>query len=97
MVSAADSIPDLTGNVVGGRYELIKLLGSGTYGVVYKAIDHGALSYFHHQYVAVKIMRKAGRSKADLAVMKREVVLHHIVGDTKGVVGLIPASKEKLA
>ncbi len=75
------------GEKVNGRYELVDILGSGTFGVVYKAIDHDS----DCQLVAVKIMRKAGRSDAELTVIKREVMLHNVVSDTKGVVSLIDA------
>ncbi|KAI1791016.1 kinase-like domain-containing protein, partial [Ganoderma leucocontextum] len=87
MAAPATSFPDFTGGRVHGRYELVSFLGSGTFGVVYKAIDYDT----DRQFVAVKIMRKAGRSDAELAVIKREVALHHVVSDTKSIVGLIDA------
>lgn len=83
----ANSFPDFTGIKVNGRYELVDFLGSGTFGVVYKAIDHNT----DCQLVAMKILRKAGRTDAQLAVVKREVAMHDLASDIKGVVRLIDA------
>ena len=83
----ANSFPVFTGEKVHGRYELVELLGTGTFGVVYKAIDHRS----DRRIVAVKIMRKAGRSEAELAVIEREVILHDAVSAIQGVVDLIDA------
>ena len=83
---AAKSLPDYTGIVLDERYQLLEELGSGSYGVVYKAIDHT-----NDNFVAVKIIRTAGRSPTELATIKREVALHSVVAHHEGVVGLIDA------
>jgi serine/threonine protein kinase len=39
MPSAQQFIPDLTRRIIGDRFQLLEKLGSGSYGVVYRAVD----------------------------------------------------------
>ncbi|KAI1786821.1 kinase-like domain-containing protein, partial [Ganoderma leucocontextum] len=87
---SAASLPNFTGCIIDDRYELLQMLGSGTFGVVYKAIDLEVADNFDN-IVAVKIVRKAGRGDAELAIIKREVAMHSVVADIEGVVTLIDA------
>ncbi|TBU35385.1 kinase-like domain-containing protein [Dichomitus squalens] len=89
------AMPNFTGCVIARRYELVQQLGRGGFGVVYQALDHGVVIDSDEQYVAVKIMQKAGRSEADLAALKNEVVLHGIATTcSDGVVQLIDAFED---
>ncbi|TBU48293.1 kinase-like domain-containing protein [Dichomitus squalens] len=83
---AAKSLPNFIGTVIGERYHLTEELGSGSYGVVYKAVD-----LTNDNLVAVKVIRTVGRSPAELATIKREVALHSVVAHHESVVGLIDA------
>ena len=87
-MAGADSFPDVTGYFLDDRYELIELLGSGSFGVVYKAIDYD-IPEGYDDVVAVKILPKAGQSAARLASIKREVAFHSTVADNEGVVTLL--------
>ncbi|RPD56079.1 kinase-like protein [Lentinus tigrinus ALCF2SS1-7] len=84
--SAASMMPDYTGCTVDGRYELVRILGSGTYGVVYQAVDVRSPSSGDHASRAVKMIRKAGRKPSELAAARREIALHRLVSDHPNVV-----------
>ena len=86
MLSAADSLPDFTGCFIDKYYELVQLLGSGSFGVVYKAVDTRESPDSENRYRAVKIVRKAGRTPKELAIIRREVALHSIVAGHPNII-----------
>ncbi|RPD52725.1 kinase-like protein [Lentinus tigrinus ALCF2SS1-7] len=79
MSTAAASLPDFMGCTIGGHYELDEFLGSGSFGVVYKAIDNRQSSDSPTRECAMKIIRKAGRTPKELGAIRREIALHCIV------------------
>nr|VWO95939.1 Transcriptional repressor TUP1 [Ganoderma boninense] len=84
--AAAAAIPNLTGCTVDGRFRLTRMLGSGTYGVVYEAIDTHASAAGAPAARAIKITRKADRKKHELAAARREIALHGLVSNHPNVV-----------
>ncbi|RDX48878.1 kinase-like protein [Lentinus brumalis] len=86
--SAASTMPNYTGCIVDGRYELVRILGSGTYGVVYHAVDTrpspGPTGTNASR--AVKMIRKAGRKPSELAAARREIALHRLVSDHPSII-----------
>lgn len=63
-----DSTGDLTGAVLGGKYQILRKIGSGGIGVVYAA-EHLALA----SKVAIKVLRGAAAANAsEIARLRRE-------------------------
>jgi serine/threonine protein kinase/tetratricopeptide (TPR) repeat protein len=63
------------GDVLGGRYEILQLLGEGGMGAVYKASDREL-----DRFVALKVIRpELGSNPAILARFKQELLLAHQV------------------
>lgn len=79
---AVKSFPDFTGCIIQDRCQLYELLGSGSFGVIYKAIDL-EVADDDDSIVAVKVICLAGRSDCELAA-----------SDIKGVVTLFEASQD---
>ena len=92
MSTISDTMPDFSGYILNRQYHLQDLLGAGTYGVVYKALDTLA-SIPHPTYRAIKIMRKSSDRKFD--DIQREITLHHAVSHHRGVVRLHDAFDDK--
>ncbi|TFK84504.1 kinase-like protein [Polyporus arcularius HHB13444] len=86
MSTAADTLPDFTGCFVDKYYELVQMLGAGSFGVVYKAVDTRESPDSDSRHRAVKIIRKAGRSPKELAIIRREVALHSIVAGHPSII-----------
>ncbi|KAH7914216.1 serine/threonine protein kinase, negative regulator of sexual conjugation and meiosis [Hygrophoropsis aurantiaca] len=79
MVCPSSTLPDFSGQVIdNGRYLLINALGSGAYGVVYRALDTTS-NPAHPMHYAVKCMSKSKLTPAQLASQDREILLHSIV------------------
>jgi len=63
------------GTVLGGRYEILQLLGEGGMGAVYKATDHTL-----DRFVALKVIRpELASNPSILARFKQELLLAHQV------------------
>jgi eukaryotic-like serine/threonine-protein kinase len=63
------------GDLLGGRYEILQLLGEGGMGAVYKAADHEL-----DRFVALKVIRRELASNPSiLARFKQELLLAHKV------------------
>ncbi|KAI0320667.1 kinase-like domain-containing protein [Amylostereum chailletii] len=78
-----DPVPALVGKTVdGGVLQLVDVLGSGGFGVVYRAID---LDSVNNQQFAVKVLDKRCRASSRRAQL-RELDLHARVSDHPNVV-----------
>jgi eukaryotic-like serine/threonine-protein kinase len=60
-------VPDLTGKILDGRYQLLGKIGQGNHGVVYRAIDHVT-----RYEVAIKLLRDADANPEYYVRMVRE-------------------------
>ncbi|KAK7683124.1 hypothetical protein QCA50_013797 [Cerrena zonata] len=80
---------DFTGRVLDhGRYQCIQKLGSGTYGVVYRAIDYktNPSKQLYASEVAIKILRKTGTTEREQDNIKRERMLHRVMSEHPNIV-----------
>lgn len=95
MSRTAAQIPDFTGRLIqNGRYELVKALGAGAYGVVYRALDLSAAG--SPVECAVKILDKRNMDDRASLRVKREIVLHHVVSEHANVVTLHHAFEDDM-
>ena len=91
MPSPSTAIPDLTGRLIdNGRYRLLQEIGSGTYGVVYRALDLASFKFIARPpQRAIKIVSKAGLSKRQAQYLRREYNLHLAMSEHPNIVTLI--------
>lgn len=69
-------MPDFTGRIIDdGRLELLCVLGSGSYGVVYLTLDITSPPH-DPTYYAVKCLQKAGLTEEQLEAQFREIEFH---------------------
>jgi serine/threonine protein kinase len=85
MVRISNDLPDFTGRLVGCRYSLHEILGSGAYGVVHRAHDRKAGPHQNAQ-VAVKCLRNIDTSTG--ASFRRETAIHELVSGHTNVLAL---------
>nr|VWO95940.1 Protein kinase domain-containing protein [Ganoderma boninense] len=87
MPSATATIPDCSGKFVDGRYRLTDVIGSGSFGVVYQAIDESVAASDNNndgddgdsdaaRSVAVKVVDKSNKRLRDPSHLRMEIALH---------------------
>ena len=75
---------DFVGHTIdAGRLELLQVLGSGAYGVVYLAVD---LHARNPVYLAVKCLLRAGLDQRQRHFQRREIALHQLASRHPNVV-----------
>ncbi|KAI0670139.1 kinase-like domain-containing protein [Trametes maxima] len=94
MAPASNTMPNFTGCIVDERFQLLRLLGAGTYGVVYQAVDIHPDADPKALYRAVKIVSKSGRTKTQLGTVRREIALQSKVSGHPNIVGLCDAFED---
>ncbi|KAG2367285.1 kinase-like domain-containing protein [Suillus spraguei] len=73
------ALPNFSGQIVGnGRFELVDMIGSGSYGNVYRALDAQS-DPCEPVYYAIKCLPKTELSPERLVCQKREISLHSLV------------------
>ncbi|KAG1752690.1 serine/threonine protein kinase, negative regulator of sexual conjugation and meiosis [Suillus paluster] len=78
----SESLPDFSGQIVGnGRFELVEMIGSGSYGNVYRALDAQS-DPCEPVYYAIKCLPKTDLSPERLVCQRREIALHTLVSSS---------------
>ena len=86
---ATTTIPDCTGKILDGRYKFTDVIGSGSFGVVYRAIDESVQAEGGYGgSVAVKIVSKSNKKLRDVSHLRMEITLHKRASLLPGVVTL---------
>ena len=94
MPSPSQTIPNLVGYVLDERYDLVSVIGNGSYGVVYKALDLKPNSPSDDQLRAIKVVRKANRGPTELEAVRKEVELQSLVTGHPNIVGIHAAFED---
>ncbi|KAH8083322.1 serine/threonine protein kinase, negative regulator of sexual conjugation and meiosis [Cristinia sonorae] len=82
----ASAVPDFTGRVVAdGRYQFLRLLGTGAYGAVYQALDHTAQDSTTCLR-AIKIIHTDSLREGEVSNLQREVAIHRIMSSDPNIV-----------
>ncbi|KAJ7186169.1 kinase-like domain-containing protein, partial [Mycena filopes] len=80
-MSPSQTLPDLTGQFIDdGCLLLLCLLGSGSYGKVYKAVDTSSPPDAP-EYYAVKCLRRFEPGTRDAQIQENELLVHKMIGD----------------
>ncbi|KAJ7168041.1 kinase-like domain-containing protein, partial [Mycena filopes] len=80
-MSPSQTLPDLTGEFIDdGSLLLLHLLGSGSYGKVYKAVDTSSPPDAP-EYYAVKCLRRFAPGTRDAQIQDNELLVHKMIGD----------------
>ncbi|KAF7312748.1 Protein kinase domain-containing protein [Mycena indigotica] len=85
---ASHSLPDLTDTVLDGNLKLVSILGAGSFGKVYKAIDLDSPAENPIHY-AVKCLRLHKLGSKERQRQEQEVRHHKAVSDDPRVVSLV--------
>ncbi|KAJ7577450.1 kinase-like domain-containing protein [Mycena floridula] len=84
--------PNFTGHTLAdGRFTLLNILGSGTYGTVYKAIDAASVE---QPFVAIKCLKKQVPGSRQEWAQKREFALHHKVNSHPNIINFYGCIQE---
>ena len=95
---ATDNMPDFTGRVVNnGQYQLTQVLGSGAYGVVYRAVElrSASSSKASAKQLAIKVLCKEAMTKRTRIHVRREVSLHSMMSDHPNIVTMHHAFEDR--
>ncbi|KII95082.1 hypothetical protein PLICRDRAFT_96832 [Plicaturopsis crispa FD-325 SS-3] len=86
MPSISQVLPDFTDSIIdNGRLQLVALLGSGAYGVVYRAVDLDSPKH-KRTFYAVKCLLKSDLIARERKSDTREIDFHRMVSSHKNVV-----------
>ncbi|KAG1866514.1 serine/threonine protein kinase, negative regulator of sexual conjugation and meiosis [Suillus subalutaceus] len=78
----SEVLPNFSGQIVGnGRFELVNMIGSGSYGNVYRALDARS-DPCEPVYYAIKCLPKTELSPERLVCQRREILLHSLVSSS---------------
>ncbi|THH13084.1 hypothetical protein EW146_g7089 [Bondarzewia mesenterica] len=85
----SDAIPDLTGRLIDHEsLELVELLGSGAYGVVYRAVETTPSTSSNPREFAVKVLVRFNFGHEQAKAQHREINLHSKVSSHPNIIAI---------
>ena len=86
MPSFPDGLHDMSGQYIDdGRVQLLDHIGSGGWGVVYRAKD---MAHVRAEIVAVKVICRPKKNSRQSTLLTRELTFHRLMSDHTNVVSM---------